>query len=159
MTDNPKSRCPKEFFDYVVRRGLRQTPQRRAIVELVFSTRQHFTAEQLYDWARARDASVSRATVYRTLTLLTESALIQELELGKEVKYYDPNYVAHPDHNHIICLDCGEIIEFGSPVIDRQAQKIAQAQGFTVKSRRLQILATCDEFRKTGRCSRKVDMT
>lgn len=157
MADNPKSRCPKEFFDFVVRRGLRQTPQRRVIVELVVSTRQHFTAEQLYDWARARDASVSRATVYRTLTLLTESGLIQELELGKEVKYYDPNYVAHPDHNHIICLDCGKIIEFDSPEIDQQAQKIAQDLGFAVKSRRLQILATCDELQKTGHCSRKAD--
>ena len=157
MADNPKSPCPKEFFDFVVRRGLRQTPQRRAIVELVVSTRQHFTAEQLYDWARARDASVSRATVYRTLTLLTESGLIQELELGKEVKYYDPNYVAHPDHNHIICLDCGKIIEFDSPEIDQQAQKIAQDLGFAVKSRRLQILATCDELQKTGHCSRKAD--
>jgi Fur family ferric uptake transcriptional regulator len=157
MADNPKSRCPKEFFDFVVRRGLRQTPQRRAIVELVFNTRQHFTAEQLYDWARARDASVSRATVYRTLTLLTESGLIQELELGKEVKYYDPNYAAHPDHNHIICLDCGNIIEFDSPEIDQQAQKIAQDLGFAVKSRRLQILATCDELQKTGHCSRKAD--
>jgi Fur family ferric uptake transcriptional regulator len=136
---------------------LRQTPQRRAIVELVFNTRQHFTAEQLYDWARARDASVSRATVYRTLTLLTESGLIQELELGKEVKYYDPNCVAHPDHNHIICLDCGKIIEFDSPEIDQQAQKIVQDLGFAVKSRRLQILATCDELQKTGHCSRKAD--
>ncbi|MDC0144391.1 transcriptional repressor, partial [Verrucomicrobia bacterium] len=61
---------------FLEQKNLRITAQRRAIVDTVFGTDQHFTAEQLLEWARERDKSVSRATVYRTLPLLTESGLV-----------------------------------------------------------------------------------
>jgi Fur family ferric uptake transcriptional regulator len=99
--------CAKQrFLDFAARKGLRLTAQRRAIIDTVFNTRRHFTAEELLGWARQRDRSVSRATVYRTLPLLTESGLVQEMDFGKDYKFYDPNYAEHPHHNHIICQDC-----------------------------------------------------
>jgi Fur family ferric uptake transcriptional regulator len=98
---------------------------------------------------------VSRATVYRTLPLLTESGLVREMDFGKEQKYYDPNYAEHPHHNHIICLDCGKIVEFDSRKIERLESEISQRLGFAAKAHRLQITATCEEFRKLGRCAKK----
>src|SRR5512132_1279562 len=100
------------------------TAQRQAIIEAVFSTEQHFTAEQLLDWSRERDKSVSRATVYRTLPLLTESGLVREMDFGKDHKFYDPNYADHPYHNHIICQDCEKIVEFESEKIARLESEI-----------------------------------
>ena len=142
-------------MDFLACKHMRLTGPRRAIIGTVFSTEKHFTAEELLNWARRRDKSVSRATVYRTLPLLTESGLVREMDFGKEQKYYDPNYAEHPHHNHIICLDCGKIVEFDSRQIEQFEDEITRRLGFSAKAHRLQITATCEEFRKLGRCSKK----
>ncbi len=145
----------QRFLDFLVGRNLRLTGQRRAIIEAVFSTEQHFTADQLLSWSRQRDKSVSRATVYRTLPLLTESGLVREMDFGKDHMVYDPNYAEHPRHNHVVCLDCGKIVEFESDKVGEVEEEISQRLGFSVKSHRLQIMATCDEFRRLGTCSKR----
>src|SRR5690242_12603179 len=99
----------QRFIEFLAEKSLRFTAQRQAIIETVFATEQHFTAEQLLEWSRRRDKSVSRATVYRTLPLLTESGLVREIDFGKDYKFYDPNYAEHPRHNHIVCQDCQRI--------------------------------------------------
>src|SRR5512135_373091 len=109
----------QRFLDFLARRHLRLTGPRRAIIESVFGTEKHFTADELLKWARRRDKSVSRATVYRTLPLLTASGLVREMDFGKDHKFYDPNYAEHPQHNHIICQDCQKIVEFESEQIAR----------------------------------------
>jgi Fur family transcriptional regulator, ferric uptake regulator len=155
MAGEANKRAQERFGDFLARKHLRLTGQRQAIVESVFSTDQHFTAEQLLEWSRRRDKSVSRATVYRTLPLLTESGLVREMDLGKEHQYYDPNYAERPHHNHIICQDCGKIIEFESDRIERIESEISRGLGFSVESHRLEITARCDELRKRGICSKK----
>ena len=151
------TKCPKErFLDFLSRRNLRVTVQRKVIIDTAFSTQQHFTAEQLLAWSRGRDKSVSRATVYRTLPLLTESGLVREMDFGKDHKFYDPNYAEHPRHNHIICQDCEKIVEFDSEKIERLENEISHRLGFAVKAHRLQITATCEELRRLGACRKKV---
>jgi Fur family ferric uptake transcriptional regulator len=134
---------------------LRMTAQRLAIIDTVFNTEEHFTAEQLLQWSRARDKSVSRATVYRTLPLLTASGLVREMDFGKSFKFYDPNYADHPNHSHIICEDCDKIVEFESEKIARLEDEITHRLGFQVKAQRLQITATCDELKRLGTCRKK----
>src|SRR5438045_3644691 len=142
-------KCAKQrFMDFLGEKNLRVTAQRQAIIETAFSTRQHFTAEQLLAWSRRKDKSVSRATVYRTLPLLTESGLVREMDFGKDFKFYDPNYAEHPHHNHIICQDCDRIVEFDSVRIARLENQISRRLGFSVKSHRLQITAACEEFKR-----------
>jgi Fur family ferric uptake transcriptional regulator len=155
MADADNKRAQERFLDFLARKRGRLTGPRRAIIETVFGTEKHFTAEELLKWARHRDKSVSRATVYRTLPLLTESGLVREMDFGKEQKFYDPNYAEHPHHNHIICLDCGKIVEFDSRKINQLENEISRRLGFSAKARRLQITAACEEFRKLGRCSKK----
>jgi Fur family ferric uptake transcriptional regulator len=150
------STCAKQRFrDFLARRNLRLTSQRRAILESAFSTEEHFTADQLLEWSRNRDKSVSRATVYRTLPLLTESGLVREMDFGKNRKVYDPNYAEHPSHNHIICQDCQRIIEFDSPALETLGNRISRQFGFSFRSHRLQISASCDELRRSGTCKNK----
>jgi Fur family ferric uptake transcriptional regulator len=144
-------------MEFLGAKNLRVTAQRQAIIDTAFSTRQHFTAEQLLAWSRRRDKSVSRATVYRTLPLLTESGLVREMDFGKDHKFYDPNYAEHPRHNHIICQDCEKIVEFESSKIEKLENEISQRLGFSLKSHRLQITATCEEFKRLGACKRKRD--
>ena len=136
-------------------KNLRITSQRLAIVETVFATDQHFTAEQLLEWARERDSSVSRATVYRTLPLLTESGLVHEMDFGKDYKIYDPNYADHPNHNHIICVDCNKIVEFESKQLDTLENEISRDLGFQVESQQLRINASCEDMKNLGACKNK----
>ena len=150
-----KQAAKKRFMDFLGSRNLRLTSQRHAIIETVFNTDKHFTAEQLLEWSREKDKSVSRATVYRTLPLLTESGLVREMDFGKDYKFYDPNYADHPNHNHIICQDCEKIVEFESDKIARIEQRISHKLGFSVKTQRLQITATCEELKRMGTCKKK----
>lgn len=155
MADAGDTCARQRFIDFLAHKNLRLTAQRRAIIDTAFNTRQHFTAEQLLAWSQRRDKSVSRATVYRTLPLLTESGLLREMDFGKDRKIYDPNYAEHPHHNHIICQDCEKIVEFESPKIERLENEISRRLGFAVRSHRLQITANCEELRRLGTCRKK----
>jgi Fur family transcriptional regulator, ferric uptake regulator len=150
-----KEAAKEKFVAFLATKALRMTAQRQAIIDAVFSTDEHFTADQLLDWSRARDKSVSRATIYRTLPLLTESGLVREMDFGKDHKFYDPNYAQHPDHNHIVCADCEKIVEFDSSEIAEIERKITSKLGFAVKSQRLQITASCEQLKKRGSCDKK----
>src|SRR5215213_9104431 len=155
MASPEKAVAKEKFMKFLEEKKLRITSQRRAIVDSVFETEEHFTAEQLLAWSRRRDKSVSRATVYRTLPLLTESGLVREMDFGKDYKFYDPNYAEHPHHNHIICQDCEKIVEFESAKIEKLENEISQRLGFSLKAHRLQITATCQELKKLGACKKK----
>ena len=150
-----KQAAKQKFMEFLDGKNLRLTSQRQAIIDTVFNTEEHFTAEQLLEWSRERDKSVSRATVYRTLPLLTESGLVREMDFGKDYKFYDPNYADHPQHSHIICQDCEKIVEFESKKIERIETEISHRLGFAVKSQRLQITGTCEELKKLGACKKK----
>src|SRR5215468_5168690 len=155
MADAVKKCAKQRFLDFLARKNLRITAQREVIIDTAFSTDQHFTAEQLLEWSRRKDKSVSRATVYRTLPLLTESGLVREMDFGKDYKFYDPNYAEHPHHNHIICVDCEKIVEFESDKIEKIESEISHRLGFAVKTHRLQITASCEDLKNLGACTKK----
>ncbi len=155
MTQLGKDAAKQKFMKFLGRQNLRLTSQRKAIIQAVFNTSQHFTAEQLLEWSRQLDPSVSRATVYRTLPLLTQSGFVREMDLGKDYKFYDPNYADHPYHSHIICRDCNKILEFNSEKMVKLGDEIAAKLGFKIQSQRLEITANCEEFRRLGFCTKK----
>src|SRR5881398_1097350 len=155
MAATEKQAAKQKFIDFLGQRNLRLTSQRQAIIDSVFSTDEHFTAEQLLEWSRRRDKSVSRATVYRTLPLLTESGLVREMDFGKDYKFYDPNYADHPHHSHLICGDCDKIVEFESDKIERLENEITQKLGFSVKAQRLHITGACEQMKRLGSCKNK----
>jgi Fur family transcriptional regulator, ferric uptake regulator len=155
MAAPQKAEAKKKFMEFLGSKNLRITSQRQTIVDTVFNTEEHFTAEQLLEWSRKKDHSVSRATVYRTLPLLTESGLVREMDFGKDHKFYDPNYAEHPNHNHIICQDCEKIVEFESEKIEKLEDEITHKLGFSIKTQRLQITGSCDELKKLGACKNK----
>ena len=155
MAEMDRTAVKEKFLQFLDQKNLRITSQRRAIVDTVFGTDQHFTAEQLLEWAREKDSSVSRATVYRTLPLLTESGLVHEMDFGKDYKIYDPNYADHPNHNHIICDDCDKIVEFESNRLEALESEISSELGFEVNSQQLRINASCEEMKRFGACKNK----
>src|SRR5216117_3203800 len=150
-----RAAAKEKFMAFMESKHLRVTSQRQVIIDTVFGTEEHFTADQLLAWSRQRDQSVSRATVYRTLPLLTESGLVREMDFGKDYKFYDPNYAEHPHHSHIICQDCEKIVEFDSDKIEKLENEISHKLGFELKTQRLQITARCQELKKLGACKKK----
>jgi Fur family ferric uptake transcriptional regulator len=142
----------QQIRGFLAGKGLRKTTQRDAIIEAAFSTDRHYTADELLDMSRAVDPSVSRATVYRTLPILVESGLLRELDLGQGRKVYDPNFVDHPHHNHLICLDCHGIHEFEDLNMELLENCMARRMGFTPANKQVRIEARCDELRMKGVC-------
>lgn len=145
----------KRVYDFIEQKGLRKTTQRDAIIEAAFSTREHYTAEELLVMARKNEPSVSRATVYRTLPLLVECGVLKEMDFGKEFKYYDPNYNDHPFHNHLICVDCDKIVEFEDINIDTLENCISKRLGFSPAKKTVRIEARCDTLKSSGVCKHK----
>ena len=138
--------------EFIKRKGLRRTPQRDEIVALIFSKDEHFTADELYDRLRKNNSSASRATLYRTLSLLEEADLLHEVDLGAEQKTYDPNFVDSPSHNHLICIDCGKVVEFQDDKIESLNNEITRKMGFRPAKQSIRIEACCDELRAKGVC-------
>lgn len=145
----------QRIYEFLAERGLRKTSQRDAIIEAAFSTTEHYTAEELLEMARGIDRSVSRATVYRTLPLLVSCGVLKEMDFGRDFKYYDPNFIEHPTHNHLICVDCDKIVEFEDRNIETLENCISKRLGFSAATKTIRIEATCDELKRLGACANK----
>ncbi len=138
--------------EFIRRKGLRRTGQRDRIMQEIFAKDDHFTAEELYDRVRKSDSGTSRATIYRTLALLVEAGLLREIDLGENETTYDPNFVDKPSHNHLVCIDCGQVLEFEDPHIDTLNDCVARRLGFRPLEHTLKIKASCEKLRLHGRC-------
>jgi len=138
--------------DFIRRKGLRRTSQRDVIVRAVFSKDEHFTAEELFERVRKSDSDTSRATVYRTLGLLVEANLLREIDLGDNQTTYDPNFLDKPSHNHLVCIDCGRVVEFEDLNLDLLNDCVTRRLGFKPLRQSIKIEANCEQLRLRGRC-------
>lgn len=143
----------KERLEQLIEaKGLRRTKQREVVVDAAFESDEHFTAEDLIDRAQKIDPSVSRATVYRTLSLLVEGKLIHEIDLGRDQTYYDPNFLDKPEHNHLICMDCDKVVEFEDENLAILEDCITRRLGFKPSNKSIRIEAHCEELARSGEC-------
>ncbi len=133
----------KAFDTYLRGRTLKLTEQRARIFDRAFSTHEHFTAERLYAWLREEDGpSVSRATVYRTLSLLVDGGFLQSLDTGRGELSYE-HVLGHRHHDHLLCLDCGRIEEFYDARIEELQLEAARKKGFELASHALKLFGYC----------------
>ena len=108
----------KSFERFLRKRSLKLTSQRVRIFERVFSTHEHLSAEKLVKWlSEDGGVGVSRATVYRTLSLLVEGGFLESLDAGGGELLYE-HVLGHRHHDHMVCVDCGRIEEFVDPRIE-----------------------------------------
>ena len=111
--------------------GLRYTKQRLAILQQIETISGHHDAESIYSILKSKKLNVSRATVYRTLDILIRNRLIRKLDLGDgPIKYESRKDDDH--HDHMICLETGDIIEFFDEDLERIQEKIAESYGYKV---------------------------
>tara|TARA_B110000093_G_scaffold66088_1_gene71797 strand:- start:7171 stop:7656 length:486 start_codon:yes stop_codon:yes gene_type:complete len=142
------------FKEFLNSKGLRVTNQRLAIFDAAYADPDHFTAEDLLDRAREIDTTVSRATVYRALPLLTESSLIRQVDVGRDYKFYMANKNATTFQAQVICLDCDKIFEIDAPFMEWYGKTVADKLSLEVETQRLQVSAHCTELKAAGICER-----
>ncbi len=135
----------------LARIGGRMTRQRRVILEVLQESGMHMTAKDLYLQAHARDPKVTLSTVYRTLDLCKGLGLISSRQFSPEhgPEWYE--LAASEDHYHIICLKCGQVVEFEAPEITHAIQRLTQEKGLTEAHASLSIYGICST------CSQKAD--
>lgn len=132
------------FEEYLQSKGKRTTSQRRALVDHVFARHDHFDADELIDQLNQKsrgDDRVSRATVYRALDELVEAGLLRKMTLGSRA-VYEHDY-GYPQHDHLHCTVCDELIEFRSEELLALREAVAQESGFRVTGHRLTISGIC----------------
>lgn len=134
------------FLEHIQKAGLRRTSQRDLILEIFLKTDDHLTSEDLYWLVQKKDSSVGQTTVYRTLKLLTEAGLARETRFGDGKTYYEHHY-NHDHHDHLICTECGDVIEFFSAEIEDLQDKIAVEYGFRLTNHSLRMWGICGNCR------------
>lgn len=142
---------------FIRRKRLRRTGQRDRIVTEIFSKDEHFSADELFERVRHKDKNTSRATVYRTIALLVEADLLREIDLGDDHATYDPNFVDRPSHNHLVCIDCGKVVEFEDPGIEVLSDCVTRRLGFKAVRQTVKIEANCEQLRQKGRCPNLIE--
>ena len=125
------------------------TTQRSLLLKLISEAGRHLNADELYQRAKKKEARISLATVYRNLKLFKELGLIAESNLGDNHSYYEMKGLS--EHHHLVCLGCGQVIDFESPLIAKAATEIEREKKFNVTSVQLKIEGYCP------RCKHKND--
>jgi Fur family transcriptional regulator, peroxide stress response regulator len=131
----------KEAIDTLKETGVRITPQRHAILEYLIHSMAHPTADDIYKALEGKFPNMSVATVYNNLRVFREVGLVKELTYGDSSSRFD--YVTS-DHYHVICDECGKIVDFHYPGLDEVEQLASHVTGFKVRNHRMEIYGTCD---------------
>jgi len=152
---------PREKFqEFLATKGKRLTQERSIIVDEVFSNHEHFDADQLVARLTTRKSarSVSRSTIYRTLAWLEEAGLLRKVARTNDRDVYEHDY-GYPQHDHLICQNCGELIEFHNQAIFDLIEQVAAEHGFRMNGHRLEVSGRCEKCsRPTQRRHGKLSM-
>lgn len=144
----PQTESPGHLQAELMARGIRLTRQRRTILSVMETAKQHLEASQILRHAKKIDPRVNRVTVYRTLGLLKRHGLVDELDLLhlKGDKHF---YERHPrrDHLHVACLRCGKIHEFESDLFDRLKGQVERDLTFHIVVTRMEVGGYCAKCR------------
>jgi Fe2+ or Zn2+ uptake regulation protein len=122
------------------------TTRRSLLLDIIRKTDKHLDADELYRIAKEKEPRISLATVYRNLKLFKELGLIAESSLGDTHSHYEAKSKA--DHYHLVCLGCGKIIEFDSPLITKAANIVKKEKKFDIASIQLRIEGYCPECKQ-----------
>ncbi len=132
----------QQFADFLKKKMYRNTQERYRVLERIAVLDRHFSADELYLHMNSHGDKVSRATIYSTLDLLTRcSILVKHRFQGESATYELASRMPH--HDHLICRDCGHIIEFNAAEIEDIQKQIAAKFGFASEEHSLQIFARC----------------
>ena len=127
--------------------GMRMTNQRSLIMEIIRHGKGHLDADEIYRRARQKKSRLSLSTVYRTLQMLKKLDLIDELHFDEERHHYEVKPTA--EHHHLLCLDCGNVIEIHHPLSRYIKKNVPEARDFDIIETEVRITGYCAHCRQT----------
>lgn len=139
-----KLKAEEIFRDFLKRGKNRITPERFEVLDAAIDHNGHFGADDLYIKMKNANSRVSRATVYNTLELLAQCELITKRNFGDHINRYESSYKKQT-HDHLICIDCGKIIEFSDAKFKKLPASISDELGFIFDSYSFNIFARCKD--------------
>jgi len=138
----------EKFKELLKNNALKFTKQRELILNFLYQNKGHYTPEEIYMLLKKEypDVNISIATVYRTLTLLEESHIVNSISFGIQGKKYELGLKKH--HDHLICTTCGKIIEFYDEIIEERQKEIAKKFNFKIIDHTMKIVGICKACQK-----------
>jgi len=125
----------------ILMEGGKRSRSRFVVIETFFKSKVHVTVDELTSAVRKKFPKIGAATVYRTLKLLVRMGYANELDFGDGSRRYESNLSAH--HDHLVCTECGEVIEFKDPEIEKLQELVTRRHGFMPEAHRLDIFGRC----------------
>ncbi len=138
------------FGRYLRDQGLPVTQQREAVAEVVFSSDDHPSVDDIEQRLRESGERIGKATIYRTLDLLVRSKLVEEHDFDEGFKRYEHRLSRQPEHEHLICQECGTVTEFRSSEVQRLQEEIGRSHGFRTNRYKLEIYGLCASCQEAG---------
>lgn len=138
----------EEFREILRKNKLKYTKQREAVIKMLYNNDHHFTPEELYLQIRDEqpELNIGIATVYRTLNLLEDSGMVTSISFGTQGKKFE--LATKPHHDHLICKNCGKIVEFEDTSVEKKQVEIAKKNGFTLTGHLMQLYGLCKDCNK-----------
>ena len=130
--------------EYISVNNLKITKQRRIVLKIFLECKNHVSVEELYNIVLKTEPKIGLATVYRTLALLTKSGLALEMDFGDGQKRYESSYRSL-HHDHMVCTECGKILEFNHPLIEKYQEEVAKQKNFKITSHKLDLFGLCND--------------
>ena len=140
-----------QIIDRLTREGHRLTTPRQAIIKLVAPRQDHFSAQEVWDEVRERYSGIGRATVFRTLDLLTELGVLNRIHTGDGCHRYTVCETTH--HHHLMCVACGTVSSLEAAGIESQIRRLAAEAGFDLLTHHLELVGRCANCRARGDAS------
>jgi len=138
----------KHMLEKLRQQGHRVTPQRMAIIKVLAESHGHPSVEDIFDEVRPNFPTTSLATIYKTISLMKDLGELLELEFSGSGNRYDGNS-PHP-HPHVICTDCGSIIDPDVAKLAQITENIAKTTGYRITNHRLDFYGVCPVCQQKG---------
>ncbi|MBC7381741.1 MAG: transcriptional repressor [Bacteroidia bacterium] len=137
-SDHLKKEVKDKFIEFLEVHQQRKTPERFAILDEIYSNKEHFDVETLFEHMKDRNYRVSRATVYNTLDLLLDCGLVIKHQFGKNISRYERAY-GFRQHDHMICNICSNVLEFCDPRIHQIKTTMGEIMEFEITNHSLYL--------------------
>lgn len=136
----------KKIATILRQHGYKFTPQRRIVIQTVASSQDHLTPAAIYERVHQEHPNIGLVTVYRTLDILAKLGLICELHAGGSCRSYTTGASEH--HHHLICSNCGKVVDFSGYDLSQLEQRLSLETGFDIKDHLLEFIGLCQACQK-----------
>jgi Fur family ferric uptake transcriptional regulator len=138
------------FRRYLRQQGLPITQQREVVADVVFTSSEHLSVEEIEARLKEKGERIGKATIYRTMEILVRSGLVEDHDFGDGFKRYEHLFGQQPLHEHLICTSCRKVVEFRSRDVLRVQDQVSKQHGFLPTRHRLEIYGICADCQQAG---------